>query len=134
MTEIKAKEAVIYCRAASRTQAGPDKLDAQEARCREYASSKGYAVARVFADDGSGNTIDRPGLQALLAFLRQDQQQGYVVIMEDLTRLARDVQKLAQLRAEIENAGGSLQWAAAVMRLDGRLQPSHPAATPAAAG
>lgn len=64
--------AVIYARVSSVKQIKKgDGLGSQETRCREYASHKGYAVVQVFRDEGvSGGLIDRPGMQAMLAFLK----------------------------------------------------------------
>lgn len=64
--------AVIYCRVSSakQTKRG-DGLGSQETRCREFARYKGHEVAEVFTDDASGGLIDRPGMLAMLAFLRR---------------------------------------------------------------
>jgi DNA invertase Pin-like site-specific DNA recombinase len=65
------KVAVIYCRVSSTKQTTRgDGLGSQETRCRQYAKYKGYDVVRVFTDDMSGSIGTRPGMKAMLAFLR----------------------------------------------------------------
>jgi DNA invertase Pin-like site-specific DNA recombinase len=67
-------------------------LESQEHRCRQYAEERGYAVEMVFTDDftGGGDFMKRPAMRALLAYLAAENAQDYVVIFDDLKRLARD--------------------------------------------
>jgi len=60
---------------------------------------------RLFLEQMSGRTRDRPQLKALLAQLRQ----GDTVICLKLDRLARSVGDLCQISRDIENAGANLQ-------------------------
>lgn len=103
-------QAVIYCRVSSDRQAKEgDGVRSQEQRCRSYAQMMGYEMLRVFTDDGvSGALIDRPGIQNLLAFLRV-QAQETVVIVDDISRIARDVMAHFQLKAAIRAAGGRVE-------------------------
>ena len=105
-----AKDVVIYCRVSSvkQTTRG-DGLSSQETRCREYARYKGYQVAKVFQDDMSGSLISRPGMQAMLKYLRKNRAKPHVVIIDDVSRLARGLEAHLQLRAEISKAGGLLE-------------------------
>ena len=65
------KIAVIYCRVSSSKQTTRgDGLSSQETRCREFAGYRGHEVVKVFKDDASGGLIDRPGMKAMLAFIR----------------------------------------------------------------
>ncbi len=67
-----------------------DGLASQESRCREYARYKGYEVIEVFNDNKSGGDADRPAMIALLAYLKV-QKETCVVIIDDISRFARDV-------------------------------------------
>lgn len=103
-------QAVIYGRVSSikQTTVG-DGLRSQETRCREFARMKGYEVVAVFSDDVSGSLVERPGMKSMLAFLRKRRARGTVVIIDDISRLARGLQAHIELRQLIENAGGLLQ-------------------------
>ena len=104
------RKAVIYCRVSSMKQATRgDGLSSQETRCREFAKYKGYSVAEVFKDDLSGSLINRPGMKAMLAFLRKHKNANCVVIIDDISRLARGLEAHLQLRAAIGSAGGTLE-------------------------
>jgi len=103
-------KAVIYCRVSSvKQRTEGDGLASQEVRCREYARMKNYEIAYVFKDDASGSLIDRPGMQAMLAFLRGNRRDPHVVIIDDISRLARGLEAHLQLRAAINKAGGILE-------------------------
>lgn len=104
------REAVIYCRVSSLKQTTRgDGLASQETRCREYARYKGYQIAEVFKDDVSGSLIGRPGIQAMLAFLKKRRSGQYVVIIDDISRLARGLEAHIQLRTAINAVGARLE-------------------------
>lgn len=97
-------QAIIYCRVSSPSQKKRGHgLESQEARCRDYATSKGYSVDVVFPDDasGGGDFMKRPGMVALLAFLEAQPDKSYVVIFDDLKRFARDTEFHIKLRREL---------------------------------
>jgi site-specific DNA recombinase len=105
-------QAVIYCRVSSVAQAQKGHgMASQETRCREFARMKGYAVARVFSDEAvSGGLIDRPGIRAMLGFLRANRKaSNFVVVIDDISRLARDIKAHLELRAAIAGAGARLE-------------------------
>ncbi|CFX23556.1 Resolvase domain [Candidatus Filomicrobium marinum] len=105
-------KAVIYCRVSDPKQVTRGSgLGSQETRCREYAGYRRYEVVKVFADEGvSGGLIDRPGMQAMLRFLRKNKRHhSHIVIIDDISRLARDLMAHIQLRAAIGEAGGKLE-------------------------
>ena len=109
---IPAQKAVIYCRVSSAKQVAEGHgLQSQESRCREYARARGYAVADIFYEEGvSGSRLDRPGLMAMIAYLKlQDDPNGTVVIIDDINRFSRDISVHWQLRALVAEAGGKLQ-------------------------
>jgi site-specific DNA recombinase len=103
------KEAVIYCRVSDHKQTTDgDGLSSQQTRCREFANNRGLKVARVFQDDISGKHADRPGMRDLLIFLHAAEDRKYAVIIDDLSRLARDIEAYRALRRAILEAGGVL--------------------------
>lgn len=104
------RKAVIYCRVSSIKQTTQGSgLTSQETRCREYAKYKGYEVVEVFSDDVTGSRASRPGMQEMLGFLRERRRTPHVVIIDDISRLARGLEAHLQLRADIGKAGGTLE-------------------------
>lgn len=108
-TETTPKKAVIYGRVSDHSQISEgDGLASQETRCREFAKNRGMSVARVFVDDISGKHADRPGMRDLLIFLHDAPDRTYAVVIDDLSRLARDIEAYRALRRAIQEAGGVL--------------------------
>ena len=105
-----ATRAVIYARVSStkQTKAG-DGLNSQVTRCEEFARHKGYSIVRVFQDDISGSLIDRPGMADMLRFLSDHRDDPHVVLIDDLSRLARGLDAHIALRRAISEAGGLLE-------------------------
>ena len=103
--------AVIYARVSSVAQMQKGHgLGSQETRCREFARLKGYEVADVFCDEAvSGGIIDRPGMLAMLAYLKKNRRAGQVVLIDDISRLARDMKAHLDLRDAIAAAGARLE-------------------------
>ena len=103
-------QAVIYTRVSSVKQTVEgDGLRGQETRCRDFARRKGYQVEAVFQDDVSGSLTSRPGMKLMLAHLSKNKKRGTVVIIDDVSRLARGLEAHLALRAAIANAGGILE-------------------------
>lgn len=87
-------------------------LDSQATRCREYAERKGYQVLETFHDKAiSGSLADRPGVMAMLSFLKEhNRDEEIIVIIDDISRLARDTRvHTDDLRLAINLAGGKLE-------------------------
>lgn len=102
-------KAVIYCRVSSVKQTvRGDGLASQETRCREFAKYKCYEVVQVFRDDSSGSLTSRPGMQAMLSFLKSRRSEVHAVIIDDISRLARGLMAHFELRVKIGDAGGVL--------------------------
>jgi DNA invertase Pin-like site-specific DNA recombinase len=95
-------KAIIYCRVSSEKQVNEGHgLDGQELRCKQYAEVRGYDVVKVFKDEGvSGGIVDRPGMKQLLGFLELEAISGQkiVVLIDDISRFARDVEAHFQLK------------------------------------
>lgn len=110
MTNAPPKTAVIYCRVSSAQQTTrTDGLSSQEQRCRLFCEHKGYEVVHVFKDDMSGSVARRPAMDAMLKFLRSTRKHSHVVVIDDISRLARGIEAHLQLRTEIGATGATLE-------------------------
>ena len=102
--------AISYCRVSDPKQKSEGHgLVSQATRCAEYAAARGYALKGSFEDDISGSTVTRTGLEDALAFLRKHRKLRPVIIIDDISRLARNVEGHAALRRKIAAAGGVLE-------------------------
>lgn len=92
--------AAIYTRSA----AAPGSLDAHRTACDKFARDHGWQPLPTRYDDlGSGLSLDRPGLQRLLA----DVDAGRVdaVVVADVARLSREPENFDRLLARLTRAG-----------------------------
>jgi len=110
MNDNEFKPAVIYARVSSKKQVKEGGgIESQATRCRAYAKGKGYEVVAMFTDDMTGTKARRPGMDAMLSFLRQDKKTPHIVLIDDISRMARDVRSHWNLREELAKAGGILE-------------------------
>ncbi len=103
--------AVVYARVSStkQTKVG-DGLNSQITRCSEFARMKGYDIVQTFTDDMSGSVLERPGMRDMLTFLKRYRKATqHVVIIDDISRLARGIETHLALRSSISEAGGLLE-------------------------
>ncbi len=111
-TSLKAHpiQAVLYCRISDKAQERRGSgLASQEATCQEYARFKGYQVVEVFREVLTGGEQNRPVMTSLLAYLSKHKKEGRVVIIDDISRFARDVPGHWFLREQLKAAGGILE-------------------------
>jgi DNA invertase Pin-like site-specific DNA recombinase len=103
------KKAIIYCRVSSQRQVDEGHgLESQEKSCRNYANSKGYIVDKAFHEGAiSGGDFDRPEMNKLLEYLTINNGE-FVVIFDDISRLARDVNVHRLLVRAIQNTGAEI--------------------------
>ncbi|HVJ07002.1 MAG TPA: recombinase family protein, partial [Acidisarcina sp.] len=89
---MRGENAVIYLRVSTKEQAeDPHNLENQEKRCRAYCQQMGLNVLHVFIDRGeSGRTSDRPEFQRMLAFCKTARNNVRYVVVQDLSRFARN--------------------------------------------
>lgn len=103
------QKCVAYVRVSSADQKiNGHGIDGQTSACREYAQQQRYDFVQVFKDDITGKALKRPGMDAMLAFLRK-QKEPYVVIIYDVARLARDLYVYLVLKKSIAEAGAILE-------------------------
>lgn len=114
-------KAIIYCRVSSvaQTKKG-DGLQSQQMRCREYASFKNYPVVKVVYDRAvSGKLLNRPGIKEVLQFLKREKHADqYVVVFDDISRLARDIRTHMDLRDAIYATGAQMDCPTLEFRQD----------------
>lgn len=84
-------------------------LDSQTTRCREFAERQGYNVAAVFTDEMSGRVDKRPGMKAMTRFLKKKANNTRIVIIDDISRLARDMRAHLRIRDQIEAVGAVIE-------------------------
>jgi site-specific DNA recombinase len=110
MTDTAPRKAVIYCRVSSSKQTTRgDGLSSQETRCRQYCDYRGHEVVKVIREDMSGSLSKRPGMNELLAYLKKTKRHSHVVIIDDISRLARGIEAHLQLRTQIGATGATLE-------------------------
>lgn len=101
--------AVIYTRVSSQKQIEEGHgCESQESACRQYCKAHGLTVLNVFHEQAiSGASLDRPAFDALCTFLRQ-QKTAVKVIMDDVSRLARDHILYSHLKTQLTQSGGEI--------------------------
>lgn len=104
------RNAIIYCRVSSVAQVEEGHgLESQDTRCREYATRKNYTVIESFYERAvSGGTANRPSFTAMLSFIKA-QKDPVIVVIDDISRLARDIESHWALRRTLKEMGGTLE-------------------------
>ncbi len=100
--------ALIYCRVSSERQKNEGHgLESQEQRCREFAERNGYIVDGVFAEavSGGGEYTSRPMQVGILDYIDKNPHKNFVVIIDDISRIARDVTAHFQIRYALRDRG-----------------------------
>lgn len=98
---------VAYVRVSVEDTTDTNSLSLQESRMRAQAEIHGRSVTHTFTDNGvSGARKDRPGLNALLALVRQ--RKVKVVYITALDRLSRKLAHLVELIDLFERHGVAL--------------------------
>jgi site-specific DNA recombinase len=107
MHKSKGSRAVSYIRVSTDEQSvGALNLDNQERRCREYCLRQGWLVVEVFIDSGeSARTVDRPEFQRMLAYCKANRREVGYVVVQDLSRFARNNRDQAETIAELGRIG-----------------------------
>lgn len=104
------KQAVIYCRVSSARQVEDTRPRLAGHTLPEYVERKGYSVIRTFHEKGvSGGLMDRPSFNDLIAFIKAQRSEGIVVIIDDISRFARDIESHWTLRRTLKDIGGKLE-------------------------
>lgn len=103
--------ALIYNRVSSDKQAKEGHgLESQNQRGKTFAVSKDYIYEKSFFDEGiSGAKSDRPAIKLLLDYIDTHTSKKLVVIIDDISRLARDVKVYLQLKTELTRRGVQIE-------------------------
>lgn len=72
---------------------------------RQYAALKNAGISKIFADKQSGKDTNRPELQKLLKYIRDDD----IVFVMSLDRLSRNANDITKLIQSIKDTGASFQ-------------------------
>lgn len=97
--------ALIYIRVSTDEQQKRNvaNLPTQEKKCRDRCNHSGIPVLKVFKDEESARTADRPEFQKLLEYCKQHSGKVSHVVVADLSRFARNTGDQATAMARLEN-------------------------------
>ena len=103
--------AVIYVRVSTEDQAnGPLNLSNQESKCKEFCLRNGLEILKVFVDPGeSARSTDRPEFQKMLKYCKARRKQVRYVVVQDLSRFARNLRDQAATITELAASGIGLR-------------------------
>lgn len=104
LPEYEGREGIIYARVSSKRQERDgDGLGGQETRCRQYLASIGVPCVKIFRDSytGGGDFMKRPAMREALTYADANVHKKYVIVFDDLKRLARDVEFHFKLRTAL---------------------------------
>lgn len=95
---------IIYYRVSTEDQAQNGvSLEQQKKYCLEYAKSHDIEIVRMFHDDGvSAKTVNRKGLQDMLAYCQKNHRNIDSVIVYKIDRLSRNVKDYATILMALE--------------------------------
>lgn len=109
-SDLTNKKVAVYARFSTDMQ-NPASIDDQLRRCREHVERLGGTVpdGLVFSDAAmSGTSMARPGLEALLALATKKKPDIDIIVVEDVSRLSRDIADSATIFRRLEYAGVAL--------------------------
>lgn len=92
------RKAAVYTRVSTAEQVNGFSLDEQEKKCKAQIEAKGWELVGVYSDPGrSGRTLDRDGLQKMLADIKAGLIQTVVVYKLDrLSRTQKDTLRIIE--------------------------------------
>jgi len=110
MKEQKIIRVAGYIRISTDEEHQPYSLSAQEDRIKEYIRfrrKEGYRLFRIYSDQKSGATLDRPGLQSLMS----DAEKGLfdLVLIVKMDRLWRDLTDQLHIIDQFQKLGIKLE-------------------------
>lgn len=101
--------AAIYCRVSTQEQKRNGiSLEAQVARCQQYAESMGFNVVHVGIEAQSAKDTDRQELQSILGMVAKKQIQHFIAIKLD--RLTRETIDALQIGKTLQKKGCMLHF------------------------
>ena len=102
--------AVLYTRISDEEQGRRNaaNIPTQTKKARDHCDRLSLPVLKVFIDEESARTTDRPNLQKLLDYCREHRGKVSHVIVADLSRLARNVADQGMLIGRLADMGVTL--------------------------
>lgn len=100
------RRAVLYARVSSRKRSQDLSPRRQLEQLGAYARARGWSVAGSFTDKASGRTLEREGLAAALAMLRE--RKADVLLVVDLDRLGRNLADVIRMTEDLQRWGAGL--------------------------
>jgi site-specific DNA recombinase len=99
------KYAAIYARVSTEDQGKGYSIPTQIEACRRLAQHEGYHIPQdyLIKDEGSGTTLERPGLRVLRELVRTNSIAA--IIIHDPDRLSRNLGHQLLLAEEADKAG-----------------------------
>ena len=98
------KRAIGYRRVSSRDQIQGTGLDRQSTYIKKFAFENAFQLERIFTEKGISGVVDkRPAFSEMIAFA--DAHNIKIIIIEDMTRLARELLLQMQLATFIASKG-----------------------------
>ncbi len=89
--------ALIYLKATNNRHIVVDRILDQQERCIKYAREHGYNISHIFIDSPDRSDSGRSTYKLMLAYIKNNPSERFVVIATDLSRLTRDVSVLKQI-------------------------------------
>ena len=102
--------AVVYTRISDEEQGRRNaaNIPTQTKKARDHCDRLSLPVLKVFIDEESARTADRPNLQKLLDYCREHRGKVSHVVVADLSRLARNVADQGMLIGRLADMGVQL--------------------------
>lgn len=102
--------AVIYCRVSTKDQVENFSLSTQQKACRDYCSRNGFAVDKVFVEEGeSAKTANRTEFKRALEYCRQNKGRVRWFVVYAVNRFSRNAHDHLATRAFLGGLGVNLR-------------------------
>ncbi len=111
-TSLEGYFGVVYARVSTKRQETEGTgLSSQEGRCKKELGTMGVVYKKSFLDSytGGGDFMKRPAMRELLVYIDESPHKKFVVIFDDLKRLARDTEFHIKLRTAFASRGVMLK-------------------------
>src|SRR5262245_19611431 len=106
------REALVYVRVSSQKQVGNYSLDGQEEACRAFCEAEGWAVRKVFREEGeSAKTANRTRSTELRDYCRVNQRIIVAVVVHSVSRWSRETHDYFMLKHTLLKWGVQLRSA-----------------------
>lgn len=101
-------KAYVYLRVSSQGQLNGDGPERQQDKITRYCNGNGIEIVGWYEESETGTTQDRPELARLMVDLEQNGHEINMVLIESLSRLARDLMVQEAIIRDLNRAGVQL--------------------------